>query len=47
MEDNALQVIFQIVKNCNRGLPSINQIFMALCVLINLAKVTFFVFGKT
>ena len=46
MEDNALQVIFQIVKNCNRGLPSINQIFMALCVLINLAKVNAAVLGE-
>eukprot|EP00795_Rhopilema_esculentum_P010190 gene10190-18862_t len=38
VEDNALTVIFQIMRNCNRSLPSIEQINMALLVLINVSK---------
>jgi len=38
VEDGALPVIYQIMKNCNRSLPSIEQIHMALLVLSNVAK---------
>ena len=40
VQDNALPVIFQIIRNCNRSLPSIEQIHMALLVLANIAKVS-------
>ena len=40
-EDNALSVIFEIIKNCNRGLASIELIKVAICVVLNLVKVSF------
>ena len=38
--DHALGVIFQIVRNCNRGLPSIELIQVAISVLINISRVS-------
>ena len=39
MEDNALRVIFKIIKGSNRSLPSIELIQVAISILTNLARV--------
>lgn len=41
VQGNAVQVIYRLLRNCNRSVPHMDLIKYSICILLNLSKVTY------